>query len=236
MLRPSCTSCVRGCSIGTPDAAELVEGIDNLHAWLEVDLDQTLEGYPVESLEQAAVDALDSRPRDASGLRGAAVGYASSHAVEPIAQALVGEDQTVVFPETYDAFERTFLSDVDCFLERSCDRLEVRNVTSSSYALGLEVSAVATAQFLWVEGSEGLVLISRSWLDEPARVNFDWLDIEEQYYLSALLPRDGGSVRVQATWVRADIDSDVPEDTALQMVIGSMKDAGDDLDTWLGVR
>ena len=82
----------------------------------------------------------------------------------------------------------------------------------------------------------GRALVQRSWLHGPGEVNVDWLTVDQEYYLWVFLPTaDGGHRNVQATWIVSTLSgSSVPENAALQLVIGSMAKTADTLDEFLG--
>ncbi|MDP6934594.1 MAG: hypothetical protein QGG40_16850 [Myxococcota bacterium] len=216
------------------DPAELEAGLDNLAAWLDTQLDETLEGYTVSNLDQDTVDNLDEQTRDLDGLVGAAVGSESLHSAEDLLLALSIEDPMEVFPDAYEIYERTYVTDSDCFSDRSCDTLEVINYQTVNYPLGLQVTSESTGQYRWAEPSIGLSGIQRTWMNGPATVNVEWLDVEEQYYLNTFIPLGETTIRLQATWVIAEVSSsDVPENLALTTVVSTMQAWSEDLDAYL---
>lgn len=217
------------------DPAPLEVGSVNLDVWLDGHIEETLEGYVVENLSQDAVDLLDDRDRDLEGLVGAAVGHESAYSVEELAEAMVLDDQTEVFPNNYSLYERDFLSDEDCFADRDCDWLEADVATTVSYAGLITVETKSRNQYRWVETDLGPAMIQRTWLREPAEVSLDFLEVDQQYYLCAFLPQEGGGTRsVLVTWIVAKMTGDsVPEDMALNLVIDSMAKLAADLDTWV---
>jgi len=222
------------------DPASLEVGIDNLEAWLDQSLEETLEGYEVSVLDQDTVDALDDVDRDLTGVVGAAVGYESHNSVIDQTHALVLADQAEVFEGTYSSYTREFLSDADCFMAGDCETAKMLNSGVADYPFSLEVSSSSWADFRWVErgGSHFSTgensLAHRTYMTGPAEVNVDWIQVREQYYLDIVMPRDGGALKLQATWFVAEVgDAPLPENMALQLVIGSMQDAGSKLDEWV---
>lgn len=217
------------------DPAPLQAGSVNLDVWLDAHIEETLEGYVVQNLSQEAVDALDDRERDLEGLAGAAVGHESEHSVEALAEAMILDDQTEVFPNNYSVYERDFLDDADCFAKGDCDWLEADVATTVSYAGLITVETKSRNQYRWIETEHGPAMIQRTWLQEPALVSLDMLEVDQQYYLCAFLPQEGGGSRsVLVTWVVARLTGDsVPEDAALNMVINSMAALAVDLDAYV---
>ena len=220
--------------IDDDDDEALVAGLENLDVWLAAHLDETLEGYTVENLDQETVNALDDQDRDITGLLGAAVGSDSAFSVTDITMATAIEDQMVVFPDTYNEYERTYVTDEDCFEDRSCDTLEVENFTISKYAGLITVTSENTGQYRWVETASGVAMIQRTWLHEPAQIEPAIAALQEQFYLTVTLPIDNGSRRLQATWMIGElIGASVPEAGALNMIINSMQKLSVDLEAWL---
>ncbi|MBW1878882.1 MAG: hypothetical protein JRI25_02330 [Deltaproteobacteria bacterium] len=209
-------------------------GTENLAVWLEAHLEETLEGYAVDDLTLEAVAKLDHRERSVDNIEGAAVGYESRHFVDEMVGPLVVDEQEEVFPESYDSHERTFETDPECFLERECDYVRTTNRVEASYALGLRVTTHAVTEYRWVRTQDGWALLHRSWLREPAEVNFDWMQVEAQYYVGASLPREDGAIRLGAAWLDVRLNhSPVPAATALELVINSMIEDGESLDAYL---
>jgi hypothetical protein len=209
-------------------------GTENLVLWLEEHLEETLEGYSVDDLTLEAVADLDHRDRSVDNIEGAAVGHASLHLVDEMVEPLVVEEQEEVFPESYDSHERIFVTDPSCFVERECDYVRTINDVEASYALGLRVTTHAVTEYRWVRTPDGWALLHRSWMAEPAEVNFEWMQVEAQYYIGANLPREDGALRLGATWIDARLNnSPVPQATALELVISSMITDGESLDAYL---
>lgn len=221
------------------DTEGLKSGVENLALWLDDHYAETLEGYEVKNLSEEVVDALpQGGGENLDKLAGASVGYQSTHAVKPIARALVLEDQDKVFPDSYDAHDREFLTDKSCFMPRECDFVATQNHVEASYALGLKTTTNSRAEYRWVpfgeEEDDLWVFLHRTWLTKPAEVNFDWVKVHDQFYLGATFPWDQGGLRLGTTWISATIlDGAVPEGTALNLMISSMQKEGENLDVYL---
>jgi len=199
-------------------------------------MDQTLEGYTIDIIGREAAQSIDLPENRRDDVVGAAVGATSGFGVRRLTRALVYPGQEELYPDTYLSFNRTVLDgEYGCFREQDCDWLETRNQLSSSYPLGLTVDSVYQAQYRWVEIEAGTASVYRTWMTQPADVSFDWMQIPEQFYLGVNLPRrGGGTVRLMATWILAEIgNSDVPENVALNMVIDSMVTSNDEIGDWM---
>lgn len=224
--------------VATEDEDYLLAGASNTDTWLEQRLAETLEGYAVDDLSEEVVSALGEGERDLSGLAGAAVGHDSIHGVETLVETMLRTDPLEIYPETYASFERDDGGQLDCFLDGDCDLLDAEVWADQSYALGLQVQTNSRVQYRWIDTPNGRAMVQRTWLRSPADVSFDWLAVDQQYYVWLMVPQpDGTSRSIQATWVVAQFSGDdVPEDLALQLVISSMSGQSQTLDDYIGAR
>jgi hypothetical protein len=216
------------------DPEALAAGLANLRAWLEAHPDKALEGYEVGALDEATVDALDEQDRTTEGMVGLSVTRVSAFPVEDSTYALAAVDQDEIYPDTFVAYEREYLSDLDCFLARTCLRLEAMEELTSSFIFDIQSQSTAHNQYVWVEVPEGWAMVHRNWQVEPPVVDISWLDVDEQAYLNVFVPGAGGVWRMQAQWTVYDEDNDVPMDVAMQAVIDFLIKCHDDLEAWLG--
>jgi len=225
-------------------------GITNLNAWLaakhvpeeedETEFDSnfaaTAEGYSVTNLTVEAVKSLDGVERNLDDLLGAAVGYDMDLTVEQINEALIRDDMMDVFPDNYQSYVRTFLddSDRDCFLEKECDRLEFDISVIVDYPLNLTVDADSRVHYRRVTLPDGSdAVLQRTWMLEPGSASVDWIQLEQQYYLSAHLDQGSGARRIDTTWVKASLgDTPVPEDMALALTVDTMRETGANLEAY----
>lgn len=218
------------------DPAALQVGATNLDAWMDARLDETLEGYAVNVLDEATLDGLDDSDRSAEGLVGAAVGHVSPYnALDLVATVLV-TPPTERDPETTIAHESDLdIAERDCFLSRECGSLQYTSQATDNFALGLQVTSTNNVQYRWFDTADGeTALIQRTWLAEQPQVNFDWLEVVAQYYVWVSLPFEGGTRNMYAMWALTRITgNDVPEDLALSLAIDGMAGGGDRLDAWI---
>jgi len=215
--------------------SDLQAGLSNLRDWLKHKMDQTEEGYTVSELSQSQVDRLDSCSRDIDGLLGAAVATQSTHDVDELVHVLMQVPATQVYSDTHYNKRFNFRPDRDCFLDQECDRVRYETATEQVFPLGLQVRSLNTLQHRWVETEAGTAHLYRAWLQEPADTNWDWLDVQSQFYVSAIIPWEGGTARLQATWAVTELGGGhVPEGTALNKAIKAMQDTDADIQAYLG--
>jgi hypothetical protein len=220
------------------DAEYLSVGLDNLEVWLQSHMSELGEGYEVTNLSQEAVSSLEGDDRDVTGLIGAAVGYDIEFPVEDVIMAMVYDDPSIMYPELYDYYDRTFLQGEDCFATRECSRVEF-DVHSRQYMpLGIELEATFRTQYHWVDLESGPAVVQRVWTREPPIINKDWLTVDQEYFLSVMMSLpDGRSRRIASMWVIAELGNiDVPEGMALSITIDSMLETQDLLNEYLGSK
>lgn len=217
------------------DPAVLAENVAWLYGWLDAYEADTRDGYQVGPLEESTVDALDGVDRSTEDMLGVTVGFESAHPVEEAAYAMVAVDQEEVHPDAYSDYEATYLSDPDCFLDRSCPRLELTEDYVAHFILGVDSVNHTMNQYLWLDGERGTAMLHRAWLPHPPEVDVAWLSVAEQFYLDVFLPWDAGHYRIQTTWMVFTQES-VPDDTAMTLAITGMQVHSEDLEAWLDAR
>ena len=216
------------------DPAELEAGVANLDTWLEANMEEAREGYTVSRLSSKAIEGVGVDPTHSDGLVGAAVATRLPRGTKAVAKALVKADPTEVYPDTYTVYERDWIEGDDCFVSRDCDLAALRAHTVSAYPMNLEVTSDFKAEYRWVETDGGMALVQRTWLRKPAEVSKDWVAVPAQFFLSVNLPHKGDTLRLQTTWIAAELgDTPVPEATALNMVIDSMITGDEELAEWV---
>lgn len=221
---------------GEPD--ELTAGVENMYDWLfeANNLASTVEGYQITNLDQEAVNKLNvESARGVHNLVGAAVATKHEWNGKTMAQTTVVDEWGDVVPKNYDYFERNFNNDPTCFPDRDCKRLGATSYGESKFAGLINVNIWNKIQFRWVETEDGWAIVQRSWLTREAEVSLDSMDIFAQYFLAVVMPTsDGGTIRVQATWIDADYGSlPVSEDYAKQLIITSMQNQGEAIDDYI---
>ena len=98
------------------------------------------------------------------------------------------------------------------------------NHIEDTYPVIGEVIVDNHGQYRWIETEAGLAWVQRTWFNEPADLDVDWFDIDDQYYLNVLLPHGEGTLTLQSMWVDAQLnDSTVSESLALNLVISQMQ-------------
>jgi hypothetical protein len=217
------------------DERGLEDGIVNLRAWLDVNIDQTLEGYEVANIDESVLDSVNpDREHDLENLGGASVAYETTHTTAAYGRTLLLEEQEEVFPKAYKTHDRKYLTDKTCFMSHECDFVDTDNRVSASYVI-INVDTHSQAQYRWIEyEKDQYAFLHRAWLIDEADAGVDWVDINEQIYMGVTMPRDGGAVRLGTTWISAVVLDGVFSDTTiLNTMIDAMQGEGESLDEFL---
>lgn len=215
------------------DAAWMQAGMEQLGIWLDEQLAEAADGYEVTGLDEDMVDVLDGVDRSTEGILGVAVATESAFTITELQEAVLVVDATEISPENYIRFDRSWLTDLDCFLDRSCDRLDTEEDVESKLGALVTSEMITMNQYLWVQTEQDEpALIQRSWLPDEPTLNVDWLVVHEQFYVNVFLPRPGGSYRLQSTWVVNEQDV-MPESGMLNMVVNGQQDNATNLEAWL---
>ncbi len=215
------------------DQEALTVGLEQLTTWLEAHQDEAQEGYEVDALTEAAFDAVDDKDRTTAGMVGLSLTRLSHHPVEDSTWALVSVEQDEIYPDTFADYEREYLSGPECFVDRSCDRMEAMEDLHSTFPLGLETWSLAHNQYVWVELEAGLAMVHRNWQVDPPEVSSDLMRVDEQSYLNLFVPGSEGAWRLQAQWTVYSDENNTPEDFAMTLVLGFLGDCHDFLEAWL---
>lgn len=219
------------------DDEALAEGLINLEEWLlkPGNYQSTLEGYTISKLSNEAVDRLDNKKRKAGALIGAAVASEHRHSMSELSLATVVLDQDVVFPDNYTEYQRTWSEGPACFPSKDCPLIDARSSSSSKWAGLVDVTTHNRGRARWVETDFGWFMMLRTYLWEPVDIDFGGIKLHGQYFIAVTFPNDdGGTVRLQATWMDADYGIlPVSEDYAKRSIVSSMQQQGEDLELYL---
>lgn len=231
--------------MGDEDPAALEAGVENLAAWFdEHGLDGPEEGYEVTRIDTETAYSLPdidlssvTEEEFADGLVGAAVVNRHQHDLDDLAFAIVAADQMEVFPDDYKVFERTFLSDVDCFMDHGCPQVEALNYSEASYAGLLNVKSENHAQWRWIETDARTALVHRAWLTGPADISPALAEIPAEFFTTVTMRLDSGQmIRLQTVWFVALLASVEANAFMLSNFVNSLSRSGEQIEAYLDER
>ena len=215
------------------DSETLVAGADNLLAFSAENEEMLREGYAVDNLSQMALDSTGSTFPDAGDTYGVTLQYSVGYSVQNLAYANSAADGMEVYPANYLSYERENLSDIDCFLERTCDSFSYRSTFQSSLPLGAEMLSSYISELRWMELYSGPALVHRSWMDGEAESSVDWADMTANFYFGFIYSTETGSDTIAASWAAVQLgDVSLPEDILKNQAIDGLRQNGVDLENW----
>lgn len=227
------------------DDAALAEGVENLAVWFQDNgLDEPEDGFEVTQIDADAVYSLGdidlseiSRDEFADSLVGAAVVNQHEHSLGDLAYAIVEADQMEVFPDDYDVFERTFLTDLGCFMDQSCDQTDALNYSEAIYGTELihvTVKSENHAQWRWVDTENRSALVHRAWLTGPADISPALATIPAEFFATVTMQLDDGTmIRLQTVWFVALLATFEANAAMLSSFVKSLSKSGDQIETYL---
>lgn len=217
----------------------LEEGLENLIAWLPENEADLAEGYRVSNLSVEAIATVGQEPPNQ--LFGIGLSRDYDHSVDDVAYASFAVNPEDLDPtsETYN--NRTYETDVDCFLAYECDLLQYTGEVQSFLPLGIEVVSYLFSEARWVETSLGTAYVQRRWQTQAPDVSVDWVNVESEYGVILTLPQPTGDEavasnvkRIESLWINMSIDGlPIPEDLAVELGLGSLRDSIDRTDNYL---
>lgn len=228
--------------MGDEDDTDLAAGVENLAAWFaDNGLEAPEEGFEVTQIDVDTAYALPdidlsdlTQEEFEDGLVGAAVVNQHGHSLDDLAYAIVEADQMEVFPDDYQAFERTFLTDVDCFMDGTCVQVDALNYSEASYAGVLNVKSENRAQWRWVDTGTRRALVHRAWLTGPADINPALATIPAEFFTTVTMELDDGTmVRMQTVWFVALLATVEANAFMLNSFVNALSKSGEQVETWL---
>ena len=217
----------------------LEQGLENLINWLPENEMDLAQGYRVSNLSAEAIATVGQAAP--TQLFGIGLSREYDHSVDDVAYACFGVDPEDLDPESETYNNREYQTDVDCFLAHECNLLQYTGEVQSFLPLGIEVVSYLFSEARWVETSIGTAYVQRRWLTEPPDVSVDWVNVESEYGVIITLPQSTDNEpnakyvkRIESLWVNMSIDGlPVPEDLAVEMGLGSLRESIDRIDTYL---
>ena len=220
------------------DAALLSLGLTSLSKW--ADARATVDdGYILPSLPEDAIE--DITPPPGTSLSDTMGGLADAPSTATLQQHIdfiLLPDQTVVDPDDYSTFDRTFIEGGDCFGDGSCDRLVTGNDMVKTAAFNVTIpyfyfKDYQRTTYTDVDGVERPAVVSRGWIEKEGWGDDHKNGVRQSYTLDVFQEAADGKVhRTQALWTEMVlIIDDVASQSFLedQLILG-LHDVFDDTD------
>ncbi len=161
------------------------------------------------------------------------VGFRSRHALDDHGRVLRLTDQTPVEADSSAAYDREFLTDVDCFVDGSCDSLQARETIHRSNLL-LDLVYVQEKEFRRVPiyGEDGDMIWSRSWTTQQYIEEAPNSDSIDQWTGMAINISEGdNTLRYNTLWGSSNLA--LKDDFLISQVANGMEEAFVNTDLWL---
>jgi hypothetical protein len=214
------------------DLETLQLAVDNLQAWLKSNRESVEEGYVVQNIDPKVVEEMEGKPFDLTHLLGVAHATEYDASLEQMFDIILDpNEEASIDEEGRTTKKRTYLTDRDCFVAGTCNRLEYTNEAINDYPLTLEATVHYKSILRRIQTTEGPTIVAWNFFIEPSRFNFDWLSVDLTYYLGVSVEKEDKRVeRTQATWILANMgDGPVPVDVGLSLALDEVKNGA----TWL---
>jgi hypothetical protein len=188
------------------DEGPLLEAVRNVRATLatEVAIDGPRRDrqFAVEILGEDQLTDVTHPDVDVQLQSPVALSYRSVHAVAAMARLQTVAEQTPFEPSSPDVYDRSFDSDVACWLDGSCDRLETINAITKDNLL-YTVPYVTRKHFRRLALEDGAAIVSRTWSEEVGVGEQGRNSIDQNYAADFWIedPEDPSrTLRLQYAW------------------------------------
>ena len=180
------------------DEALLVgSGAENLSAWFDTAglVEDGWASGSVTALSQDEVTMLEEMTwePDATLAVGVYILTVVDCSLDEMMAIYLEPDQLSLFPDNYDAYERSFDSDAGCFADGSCDQVDWHSQVEDSIAgLAMSYRLMTRMKRFAYEDAEGdgtQVVLGRNVMPEPAEENVSVGGFEQSYHIEAYVPR-----------------------------------------------
>lgn len=221
------------------DDAELLSlGLASLSTWL-ANRETVDDGYILPSLPDTAVEDIGTPPDTSlSDTMGGLADAMSTATLQQHIDFILLPDQTVVDPDDYSTFDRTFIEGGDCFGDGSCDRLVTENDMVKTAAFNVTIpyyyfKDYQRVTFTDADGVDREAVVSRGWIEAEGWDEDHKNGVRQSYTLDVFQDSADGTVhRTQALWTEMVlVIDDVASQSFLedQLILG-LHDVFDDTD------
>jgi len=208
---------------------------DNLMPQIADRFEEVAEGWRVDNLDDAHLEAAGVAQPDTVSIVGALGAVDYTHELDDVMCVILHPDKAALWPDYYVTYDITDETDRDCFLSGECDDYEASLDQSVEVPfLGLSTQSM-TRQVRWIHPRDGEpYVVERDLSPDPVLFNTEILEVDQQYSFVVLVPHGSGTRRIETFWVEARfLDAEVPDYFAVENAVSSMHSQVDRIDTQL---
>lgn len=197
------------------DALLVGAGAENLDLWFDA-TDEVEDGWAsgavsdLSSNEVAILPEMTWEPDPALAV-GVYIATVVDCSFDRMMEIYLEPDQLSLFPDNYDAYERFFDSDPDCFAGGTCDQVDWHSEVEDSIA-GLSMSyglvtRMKRFQYEDDDGEASQVALGRNVMPSPAEESVAGGGFEQSYHIEAYVPRGAGqTLHLYGLWNHGFLD------------------------------
>ncbi|MBW2253414.1 MAG: hypothetical protein JRI25_02305 [Deltaproteobacteria bacterium] len=216
--------------------ATTVDEMDSLLGELDLEAKPRDRAFNLPTLtEEYRTDVTVAPGIDVSEQFGVGIGAISSHGVDDNMDAQTQEDQVCINADAIICHRRDFLTDVDCFLDQTCDVLRTFNVIRNK-TLITKFWIEVYVDFRWVELPDGRAAVaSRTWMEDPFESDGGKSVWDQRFGVDLFIPDpddDDRARRWYGMWLGGDVKG-VGDNWTRKVLVDSLDEGFENPDAWL---
>ncbi len=202
-------------NVDSPDPLHVGAGAENLDAWFDASpaVEDGWASGAVSDLSEDEVGLLAEMTwaPDPTLAVGVYIATVVDCSLDQMMEIYLEPDQLSLFPGNYDAYERFFDSDPDCFADGTCDLVEWHSeVEDSIVGLSMAYGLVTDMRRFEYEDDDGeatQVVLGRNYMPAPAEESVAAGGFEQSYHIEAYVPRGAGqTLHLYGLWNHGFLD------------------------------
>ena len=207
----------------------------NLFPFVDDNLEDAETGWQINSLSLDNLEAAGVAADAVENVVGASASVAYRSSVDDVLRAISWPNKSEVLDNVKE-YEVLDSDDLDCFLNKECDRYEMTVDQVAKAGILGEATQRLTFQFRWVtrEEDQQRFFVTRVLCPDGVEFGSNLAKVIQQYSFAMIYPQGDHARRMEAFWVDGKIiGMDVPEDFAVNQAISQMQKAADEIDDFV---
>ena len=216
------------------DETLLQAGLSNLSLFIGENREALIEGYTITPLHAAAIETTNTSPLYIEEQYGVSLLYEVPYPVGKLVYCNTVVRGSDVYVDDYISYERTHLTDLNCFINQTCQTLRFRSTIRSSLPLGAEMLTDYINELRWIDVESGPAVIQRSWMEGESESTASWANMLASYYLGVTYTTSEGTDTIAASWAALTLgEIPLPEDVTKSQALDALRRNGTDLTNYL---